>query len=367
MLDKSSFQTLEQVNKHMNRQMKCCFPSLQCMSYPSFHSRLPFLLQEVEQKFHSVITDLDCNFGKARSTYRFLFQEWMPLGYAGIIPVAEMSIIPATLAMLNYGIAVTLIDDVTDVDVLDRYYGKNFSGHVSICLAQVLIGKTESCYRLGKTEKHFINQVNKRIRAFLQYVESLPYYTTVSPYFVRVNEIFSRHIMVCRDVRTKMEVGEPISASDIHDLMNLIPYGMTVVMAGLLGLAHLPATSLRIKHWKMILKDLETAQLICHYYNAGATLIREIGCGDVFNPIILRAALKKKIDIHQFCRQTKREYLSLLFREQKLLERRNKRLLNEFCTRLSWYENHGLRCYFEKLIFGIKFLDILYKTSIVRI
>ena len=170
-------------------------------SYSSLLFKLPDIITKAQQDFGLEVMNLSEKFGMARSTYKYLFLQWMPLGYAGIIPVNDDQILAATMAMLNYGIAVTLIDDVIDENELDKYCGIDFSKKTSTWLSHS-ISNNKSRYQLSDKfstlENHFIYQVTKHIRRFFSYAESLPSYYVMSPYIAQVQNIFSRQMLLCR-------------------------------------------------------------------------------------------------------------------------------------------------------------------------
>ena len=124
-----------------------------------------------------------------------------------------------------------------------------------------------------------------------------------------------------------------IPLSDIYELMELIPYGMTVVMTGLFGLAHLPEKMVCDLPLRKIVNDLQTAQLICRRYNAVATLYREMKNGEIFNPVILKTYVKYKIDIkniHELLKGERKNEMNLISHQKKMIEYENNLLFEDF-------------------------------------
>lgn len=306
--------------------------------------------------------------GKIRPAAPYLFREWMPIGYSCMLASDELETLwQATLAVMGYGAAVTVLDDVADTDAFDRILGEGSSDIIAqAALAHMFPELADRPGRVPAELMRVIDFVRVHTDHFIEYLSELPGYHALEGDFRGLLRSFFEGVVLCRRVRGLMAAGQA-EAADFTEFATTIPHGMTVALIGLLGFAHngvdtlIPAED--------FLRDAHLAQAACHYQNAIATLDRELREGDASNPIIIDAIEQGLIDQRDFVHK-RIPAVTLRARlgdSRARIVDRLARMMTQLDSRRSHYERHGAGAFFETFSFGIRNLSFLYDLAWGRV
>jgi hypothetical protein len=329
-------------------------------------AQLPSLLTGLSGELEEILGELPRYYSEAiRPATPYLFREWMPLGYAAMLPVPSPSRLRrATLAMMHYGAAVTVLDDVADTDRFDRILGRGASDAIAASVrGPGAARQAQIASHLAAAVHPVIQFVRARMSHFRACIETLPRYPALATQFEGMIGAFATSVTTCRHVRARLARGAATPA-DLEALADAIPHGMTVAMVGLVALAHKRAPAGPLE--AAFLRDAAVAQRCCHYQNALATLERELAEGDPANPIVLDAIAKGILDARRYMlRQLEPELLRRVVRESREgFQRRLTRMVDRLDRREADYRRLDAEPQmFRGFVFGVRTLGRLYELA----
>jgi hypothetical protein len=298
----------------------------------------------------------------------FLFREWMPIGYSAMLTMEDPSELRrATLALMNYGVAVTVLDDVADTDAFDRILGPGSSDIIAqAALAHVFPNVASMPEGITARLRPIIELVRVRTDYFLRFLRSLDNYPKLESHFNELLQAFFQSVVLCRRVRKSMLTGEA-SHADLVELAATIPHGMTVALIGLVGFAYNDVGSIVPK--ETFLRDAQLAQVTCHYQNAIATLQRELREGDPSNPIVLDAIQRGLVDQRDYVngRISTDELSRALDGSRTNLANKLEDLMTQVEARREDYQRLGMGRFFKTFGFGVWNLSLLYRLAWGRV
>lgn len=298
----------------------------------------------------------------------FLFGEWMPLGYAAMLAIDDPTELRAAiLAMMNYGVAVTLLDDVADTDAFDRFLGPGSSDTIArAALAHVFPADVPMPRDVAPGLQPVIDVIRMHTRCFLDYVEGLRGHGALASEFRGLLRAFLDSVVLCRKIRKLMTAGEA-RTKDLADLARAAPHGMTVALIGLVNFAHCGAHA--VVPTEVFLRDIHLAQSACHYQNAIATLARELRESDPSNPIVLDAIERGILDQRSYVNaEIGPEDLDRALQEPRArLQAKLTESMAQVDARRDYYERLGAGHFFRTFAFGVRNLSLLYRLSLGRV
>ncbi len=298
----------------------------------------------------------------------FLFGEWMPIGYSAMLAIDDPGELrAATLAMMSYGVAVTLLDDVADTDAFDRVLGPGSSDVIArAALADAFPEDVAMPQDIAPSLQPVIDVIRTNTRRFLDYVRGLRGYAALEGELRSLLRAFLESVVLCRKVRGLMMTGEA-TAQDMADLAHAAPHGMTVALIGLVSFAHGGAHA--FVPTDVLLRDVHLAQLTCHYQNAIATLARELRESDPSNPIVLDAIERGMLDQRSYVNgEITPEALNMALKEPRSrLQARLADLMVQVDSRREHYERLGAGRFFHTFAFGVRNLNLLYRLAWGRV
>lgn len=295
----------------------------------------------------------------------YLFLCWMPIGYASILAVDAPEALPdATLAMMHYGAAITVLDDIADTDLYDGVWGEGVSDKIAEFIASHGIPASAGLVpAIPREARWALRYAGDRLFRFRALARRLRGYPALADRFESVIETFLESVRTCRRVRRRIARGRA-TAGDLRAMEDAVPHGMTVVMVALLASAQRGVTEDAAV--ERIVQDADIAQRICHYQNALATLEREVAAGDPSNPIVLDAMQKGRLDQQSFMerRNPVDQTLSALEASRAILEARLAAMEQDFDERsLRGLGDPEDADYRHRFGFGVRNLHLLYKIA----
>ncbi len=297
---------------------------------------------------------------RVRPATPYLFLCWMPIGYASILALDAPEALPgATMAMMQYGAAITVLDDIADTDLYDEVWGAGVSDQIAeFVAAHGLPAPAGLVPALPPAARWALDYAAERLRSFRSRVARLRGGAALASEFETVIWTFLESVRTCRRVRRRVAEGRA-NAADLNALADAVPHGMTVVMVALLSAAQRGET--RPAEIEKILADADIAQRICHYQNALATLEREVADRDPTNPIVLDAMRTRRLDQRAFMERTtsERETLVALESARAALESRLDAMERDFDERA----RHENGRFLHRFGFGVRNLHLLYKIA----
>lgn len=330
---------------------------------------IPEVIAGLSQSLADIIESLPEYYVKEiRPAAPFLFEEWMPIGYSALLALEDPDELQrAVLAMMNYGVAVTLLDDVADTDAFDRVLGSGSSDIIAqAALAHVFPEAADMPRGIGARLEPVIELIRTHTQHFLEYITSLDGYPALEREFRSLLRSFLESVVLCRKVRKLMMSGDA-TAQDFSSLASAAPHGMTVALIGFVNFAHSGAQATIPAD--VFLTDAHLAQMTCHYQNAIATLARELRESDPSNPIVLDAIERGILDQRSYVQAALTpEELEIALREPRSrLQGRLAELMTRVDARREYYERRGAGHFYETFAFGVRNLSLLYRLAWGRV
>jgi hypothetical protein len=299
---------------------------------------------------------------RVRPAGAFLFLSWMPVGYASILSVDAPEALPdATLAMMQYGAAITVLDDIADTDRYDGVWGEGVSDAIAAFVsAHGLPAPAGLLPAIPRKARWAIDYAGERLRSFRSFVSRLRGSPALIGEFESTIGAFLRSVQTCRRVRRRIAAGQA-TPTELREMADAVPHGMTVVMVALLSLAQRGGSDRA--GTRGILAAAEIAQRICHYQNALATLEREIADGDASNPIVLDAMEKGRLDQRTYMERQlpESETLAAVEPSRAALETRLAAMKRDFDKRA--LRGGVADGFLHRFGFGVRNLELLYKIA----
>jgi hypothetical protein len=325
----------------------------------------PATLTRITPPLEALVGGLPAEYVKrVRPATPFLFLTWMPIGYASILSLDAKEALPdATTAMMQYGAAITVLDDIADTALYDGVWGEGVSDAIADFVAtHGLPAPARLLPALPRKARWAIDYTGARLRSFRSRVAKFRGFPELAETFEAVIRTFLDSVRTCRRVRRQIAKGRA-QASDLRAMTDAVPHGMTVVMVALLSHAQRgggrdPAET------RHVLEAADIAQTICHYQNALATLEREIDDGDPTNPIVLEAMESGLLDQRAYMERKlpKTATLAVVEPIRAALEARLISMEREFDER-THDADRGDTGLFHRFGFGVRNLHFLYKIA----
>ena len=327
--------------------------------------RVPGLLDQIAGDLEQIITALPPYYcERVRPATSYLFREWMPIGYAAMLPIEDPDELRrATLALMHYGAAVTVLDDVADSDLFEQITGPGGSDEIAQAVLRALFPRTNppaAKLRLGALP--VVEFAVAQTWKFLDFWRGLGRHRELERELQELLNAFFYSVPTCRRVRARLSSGTATKC-DLSAMQRAIPHGMTVALVGLTGLAH--HRSQPSLPTRLFLRDAQRAQLACHYQNALATLEREFADGDPSNPIVLEAMRRGDLDPRDYMiRRVGSGGLRACLRiPRQTIRRQLTHLQATLKLRRTHYERLGAGRFFERYDFGVRHLGFLYQVA----
>jgi hypothetical protein len=330
---------------------------------------IPSVIEGLSASLDEIVEALpDYYVEQIRPAAPFLFREWMPIGYAGLLAIDDPEALQrATRALMSYGTAVTLLDDVADTDAFDRILGIGSSDVIAqAALAHVFPDARRPMQKVSSATQRVIDLVCRRTDHFLGFLQSLDNYRALEPQFRALLRSFFEGVVLCRKIREAMMLGKA-SVADVAELAATIPHGMTVALVGLVSFAYNRVDS--VIHPGVFLRDAQLAQVTCHYQNALATLTRELRDNDPCNPIVLDAIQQGLVDQRDYVggRLQLDDLRRVLAVPRSRIEANLADMMAQIDARREHYESLGVERFFDSFGFGVRNLNLLYRLAWGRV
>jgi hypothetical protein len=330
---------------------------------------IPGVIDRLSASLDEIVETLpDYYVEQIRPAAPFLFREWMPIGYAGLLAIDDPEALQrATLALMSYGAAVTLLDDVADTDAFDRILGIGSSDVIAAAaLAHVFPDARRPMQGISSATQRVIDLVRRRTDHFLKFLESLDNYSELEPQFRALLRSFFEGVVFCRKIRDSMMLGKA-HVADVAELAASIPHGMTVALVGLVSFAYNRVNS--VVHPGVFLRDAQLAQVTCHYQNALATLARELRDNDPCNPIVLDAIQQGIVDQRDYVggHLAQDDLRRVLAVPRARIQAQLVDMMTQIDARREHYERLGVNRFFDSFGFGVRNLNLLYRLAWGRV
>lgn len=332
-------------------------------------SQVPQVVASLSPLIERIIDSLpDFYVGQIRPAMPYLLREWMPIGYSCMLAIDDTEALrAATGAVLGYGAAVTVLDDVADTDVFDQILGEGSSDAIALAAqAYARSGYTKIPDDLPEPLRPIVELVREYTDRFVAYLLSTESLRKFEPQFRLLLDAMFDGVVLCRTVRRSMQA-KGASHSDLTELRAATPHGMTVAIIGLIGFAH---HDVEIDGgYEAFLRDALLAQVACHYQNGIATLERELLHHDPSNPIVLNAIEEGQLDAGRYVRgaMDAAELPAKLAGSRAHIESQLKVIMAELESRKGAYRDGGADQFFELSIFGVRNLSVLYELALGRV
>lgn len=329
--------------------------------------QLPSVLASVAPRAEAIVAELpDFYATRIRPAARYLFTNWMPVGYACMLALDDTEMLrKATEAVLSYGAAVTVLDDVADTEAFDDVLGPGSADEIARVALEYaqdrnFVGMPDVSDNLRPVVEFVVDNTDR----LLSYVQAHDEERRLEHEFRELLRALIEGVVECRRVRRAMERDEA-GPRDLDKLGRVTPHGMTVGVVGLVGFAHC-CCELSLAE---VRRDLLSAQVACHFANGRATLDRELAHHDPSNPIVLTAIKRGDVDGAQYVRGEidETQLRTRLDDPRKLIERDTASRLSELDGRRLHYRTMGGERFLESFLFGLRSLSKLYTLAFGRV